>query len=47
MFVTHWLVWIKDITYIQSYSPEYGACGVMVIVVGNRHDDTSSKPGPG
>ena len=22
-----------------------GACGVMVIVVGNGHDDTSSNPG--
>ena len=22
-----------------------GACGVMVIVVGNRHGDTSSNPG--
>ena len=22
-----------------------GACGVMVIVKGNGHDDTSSKPG--
>ena len=24
-----------------------GACGVMVIVVGNGHGDTSSNPGPG
>ena len=24
-----------------------GARGVMVIVVGNGHDDTSSNPGPG
>ena len=24
-----------------------GARGVMVIVVGNRHGDTSSNPGPG
>ena len=24
-----------------------GARGVMVIVVGNRHNDTSSNPGPG
>ena len=22
-----------------------GACGVMVIVLGNGHDDTSSNPG--
>ena len=26
---------------------EGGARGVMVIVVGNGHDDTSSNPGPG
>ena len=24
-----------------------GACGVMVIVLGNGHGDTSSNPGPG
>ena len=24
-----------------------GARGVMIIVVGNAHDDTSSNPGPG
>ena len=24
-----------------------GACGVMVIVVGSGHGDTSSNPGPG
>ena len=24
-----------------------GACGVMVIVVGNEHGNTSSNPGPG
>ena len=24
-----------------------GACGVMVIVVGNGHSDTSSNPGQG
>ena len=22
-----------------------GACGVMVIIIGNRHGDTSSNPG--
>ena len=24
-----------------------GACGVMVIIVGNGHGDMSSNPGPG
>ena len=26
-------------------SPSGGACGVMVIVIGNGHGDTSSNPG--
>ena len=29
-----------------TYKIEYwGACGVMVIIVGNGHGDTSSNPG--
>ena len=34
--------WTIDVTYIQSSG---GARGVMVIVVGNGHSDTSSNPG--
>ena len=29
------------------YTHTQGSCGVMVIVVGDRHGDTSSKPGRG
>ena len=32
-------------TYIHTYINIYGARGVMVIVVGNGHGDTSSNPG--
>ena len=34
-------------TVIPNNIPFGGACGVMVIVVGNGHGDTSSNPGPG
>ena len=31
----------------SQYVNKRGASGVMVIVVGNGHGDTSSNPGPG
>ena len=31
--------------FAQPFILPGGACGVMVIVVGNGHDDTSSNPG--
>ena len=34
-----------QITYNGWYAIKGGACGVMVIVVGNGHGDTSSYPG--
>ena len=35
----------KLISYIICTSNIGGACGVMVIIVGNGHGDTSSNPG--
>ena len=43
-----WGVWITCLLLLLSDSPRGvlgGACGVMVIVIGNGHGDTSSNPG--
>ena len=32
--------------YLGWWYPTISACGVMVIVVGNGHGETSSNPGP-
>ena len=37
----------KYIYIINFYNYSGGAHGVIVIVVGNGHSDTSSNPGPG
>ena len=36
---------VKDCLYIHTHSCFGGVCGVMIIVVGNGHDDTISNPG--
>ena len=48
----HYKVWIKGKRYnpgtgvTPSYTPQKGgARGVMVIVIGNGHGDSSSNPG--
>ena len=41
---------IQDIalkTSWEQWTIEIGALGVMVIVIGNGHGNTSSNPGPG
>ena len=54
MSLAHRMNFLQDLfqmTAIALLSCEWvvydGARGVMVIVVGNGHDDTSSNPGPG
>ena len=37
----------RTLTFFASIKHYYGARGVMVIVVGNGHGDTSSNPGRG
>ena len=33
------------LTHSSRFASLAGACGVMVIIVGNEHGDTSSNPG--
>ncbi len=37
--------WTREEKYFHKIENICGARGVMVIVVGNRHGDTSSNPG--
>ena len=43
--ITLVFVYFKCLTVNIHRMPPRGACGVMVIVVGNEHGDTSSNPG--
>ena len=53
--LTQSCVWPKNIKLALTYFGNvktssfivYGACGVMVTIVGNRQGNQSSKPGPG
>ena len=41
-----WCEWWARRTIPRGYQNDGGARGVVVIVVGNGHGDTSSNPGP-